>query len=255
MPQVVAHLDPVRRSELRRFLGISAGLHVVLLALLAWAPGMPHVTPAGAIRVNLVSLPSSARPAPAKPSQAPTPAPKPKPPKPAPVVLPTEATLPKPTPKPQPKPKPKPEPVVEEPAPEPAPERELSDVLSDLRSEMGEEAPKPAEAEPVQTAAVGGGGTGPPLSPEVANWMRQARIHIRRTWVVPPGFRAQSLQAVVEVELDGEGQVRGTPRIVRRSGNPWYDDGVIRSIQRASPLPAPPEPGAWTFVMISDEVL
>ena len=115
---------------------------------------------------------------------------------------------------------------------------------------VGEEA-----AEPVQTAALGTGGSGPPrpVSPEVAAWLRQARIHVRKTWVVPPGFRTQSLQAVIEVELDATGAVVGAPRVVRRSGNPWYDDGVVRSIRKASPLPAPPQAGAWTFVMLSDE--
>ena len=45
----------------------------------------------------------------------------------------------------------------------------------------------------------------------------------------------------------------GEPRIVKRSGNPWYDDGVVRSIQKASPLPAPPEAGEWSFVFVADE--
>ena len=53
--------------------------------------------------------------------------------------------------------------------------------------------------------------------------------------------------------LDAAGNVKGKPKIARRSGNPWYDDGVVRSIQKASPLPAPPEAGAWSFVFISDE--
>ena len=57
----------------------------------------------------------------------------------------------------------------------------------------------------------------------------------------------------LEVKLDAAGNVKGKPRIARRSGNPWYDDGVVRSIQKASPLPAPPEAGAWTFVFTSDE--
>jgi TonB family protein len=55
------------------------------------------------------------------------------------------------------------------------------------------------------------------------------------------------------VALDASGEVLGTPRILRRSGNPWYDEGVVRSIQKASPLPPPPEPGDWTFIFDSDE--
>ena len=63
----------------------------------------------------------------------------------------------------------------------------------------------------------------------------------------------QTLEAVVKVELDAGGALRGDPRIVQRSGNPWYDDGVLRSIRKASPLPAPPEAGEWTFVLVSDD--
>jgi outer membrane biosynthesis protein TonB len=134
------------------------------------------------------------------------------------------------------------------------PEQDYSDVLDQLRSEIGDE--KAPVAEPEQVAAVapaGGGGTGRPVSPEVADWMRRARIHVRRSWVVPPGFRQQALATVIDVDLDAGGNLRGEPEVVKRSGNPWYDDGVLRSIRKASPLPAPPEAGVWNFVFVSDE--
>ena len=128
-------------------------------------------------------------------------------------------------------------------------------MLDQLREEAGEEAPTAeAPAEPAQASApAGGGGSGRPVSPEVADWMRRVRIHVRQSWVVPPGFRQQSLSTVVDVDLDAGGNLVGEPEIVRRSGNPWYDEGVVRSIRGASPLPAPPEPGVWNFVFLSDE--
>ena len=70
---------------------------------------------------------------------------------------------------------------------------------------------------------------------------------------MPPGFRMQPLVAVITVELDAEGHVIGEPDVERRSGNPWYDDNVVRGIRKASPLPAPPEPGDWTFVFDAEE--
>ena len=91
------------------------------------------------------------------------------------------------------------------------------------------------------------------MTPELMAWLRSTRVHVRQNWVVPPGFRMQSLETVVRVDLDASGEVRGEPRIEQRSGNPWYDEGVVRSIQKASPLPAPPESGEWTFVFRSDE--
>ena len=233
----------MRRRDFRRFVMISSTLHLGVALLLLLAPLMPVVTPLpGVISFDLVAAPSTPRAAPV----APRPRPKPKPPAPAPVILPEKPMAdPEPRPAPQKPPPPEPEAPVE---------REYTDVLAQLRAELGEEEPVERE-EPVQTAALGAGGSGPPrpVSPEVAAWLRQARIHVRKTWVVPAGFRTQSLQAVIEVELDAGGAVLGEPRVVRRSGNPWYDDGVVRSIRKASPLPAPPQAGAWTFVMLSDD--
>jgi len=87
----------------------------------------------------------------------------------------------------------------------------------------------------------------------VAAWLKRAKIHVRKNWVVPPGFRTQALEAQVEVDLDAGGQVRGTPKLTKRSGNPWYDEGVVRAIQKSSPLPRPPEAGKWPFVFVPED--
>ena len=161
------------------------------------------------------------------------------------VVLPAEPTTPVPKPKPKPVPA-----VVAKPVPpvKPAPKvtHEYDDVLAQLRAESGENRPSP-EA-PAAGAAVDrpvtgtpGSPTGVAISPEVASWLKRAKIHVRKNWVVPPGFRTQILETQVQVDLDSSGRVRGAPRVTRRSGNPWYDEGVVRAIQKSSPLPAPPE--------------
>ncbi len=240
-------LNEVRRAEMRRLLLFSTLGHVLVLGLFFALPN-PSSAPAlpGIISVDLVSAPPGA-PAP-KPKAAPKPKPQPvppAPPKPKPppkpvakkVVLPTEAPAAIPKPKPAPaKPKEK--------------EVEYDDLLDQLRAEAGEEEPPP---EPVKTAAAspvegGGGRTGVRVPPEVAAWLRDARIHVRNAWVLPPGFRLQPLEAYVAVELDAAGNVIGSPRIERSSGNPWYDESVTRAISKASPLPAPPQAGRWDFV-------
>ena len=149
----------------------------------------------------------------------------------------------------EPSTKPAVKPKPEEPAP--PQEQEYEDVLDQLRSELGEPAPEESEAGPVETASPGVPG-GALVSPEVAAWLKSARIHVRRSWVVPPAFEMQTLVAEIQVDLDGSGNVKGTPAVVKRSGNPWYDENVVRSIEKASPLPAPPEAGRWTFVFYSD---
>lgn len=236
-----------RRREFRRLLAFSAVAHAALFALLTLTPGSSGFTvPRGVIAVDLVAAP--ARPAPAARAAPPKPAP-PKPPVPEKVVLPKEPKPIEPKPKPEAKlqakvePKPKPEP--ERPA-----EQEYTDVLAQLRAESGETAPEPAEASAAPAPLGSPSGTGRPVPPEVAAWMRRAKIHVRRMWVVPPGFRTQALETHVLVDLDASGRVVGEPRIVRRSGNPWYDEGVVRAIEKASPLPPPPAADEWAFVFV-----
>ncbi|MGH7337453.1 MAG: TonB C-terminal domain-containing protein, partial [Myxococcota bacterium] len=110
-----------------------------------------------------------------------------------------------------------------------------------------EPAPAPVQA-PVDTAAAPIGepseGTGE-LSPEEAAWRARVIRHMKGVRIVPPGFRTQPLQTRVSVKLDATGNIIGAPRITKKSGNPWYDDGVLRDLGKASPLPPPPEAGDW----------
>ena len=137
-----------------------------------------------------------------------------------------------------------------EPAAEP--QVDYDDFLAKLREEAGE-----AE-QTAELAAAGSGlpaaGRGIPVSPEVMAWMRSAKIHVTRAWVLAPGFRTQPLSTEIRVRLSAGGEVLGT-RVVRRSGNPWYDESVERAIKKASPLPPPPEADEWLFVFRPEDVL
>jgi colicin import membrane protein len=228
----------LRRQELRRLIAISMAAHLVVVAFFGFSPESKISVPRGVISVELVRAPAAARPTTSAPVA------KPVPPKPKKVVLPAEPTTPKIKPKVV-----KPE-VVEK----PAPAKEYEDVLAQLRAESGEDAP-PTEIAEAAPAVIGSPGspTGVAISPEVAAWLKKAKIHVRKAWILPPGFRTQALEARVEVNLDASGGVRGTPRLSRRSGNPWYDEGVIRAIQKSSPLPPPPEAGKWNFVFLPED--
>lgn len=251
MREVAIRLDERRSQEFRRFLLASLVLHLVAVVFMLLSPSGPVVAPPLGVRVQLVAPPATRpAPAPARPKPAPArPKPRPKPPKPAPVVLPVEPSTPKPKPQPEAKPEPRPpEPVAET----PPQQEEYVDVLEQLRAELGEESP--TEAPPTQAAQTGpvGSPDGARVSPEVAAWLRNVQIHVRRNWTVPPAFEMQSLVTSIEVDLDAAGNVRGEPDVESRSGNPWYDENVVRSIQKASPMPAPPKAGRWTFVFRSD---
>jgi protein TonB len=237
--EIAIRLDESRRAEFRRFLVASGVLHLVLFGVLAWSLTIPVASPPAAITIDLTMAPPSAA---SKPGPAAKP--KPKPPKKAPVILPTKPS----TPKPQAKPKPEPPPAEEEPE-----QVEYDDLMAQLRADAGETEPSEQEEEPVRTAsASGGGGPGIQVSPEMAAWMKAARIHVRRSWVVPSNFEILSLVVHVQIQLDASGAVVASPKVVRRSGNPYYDDGVISSIRKSSPLPAPPKAGTYTFIFQSD---
>ncbi len=229
----------------------SALLHAGALGLVLVSPSVRDREPPHVIAVELVApappAPAAApKPAPAPPPEAvPAPPPPPPPPEPKAIVLPETQTAPKPKEKPKPKPR---EDVFKEPPKKQ--EKNLDDLLADLRgSEPQAAPPAPAQA-PVDTAVAAptgepSEGSGEALSPEVLAWHARVKRKMRGIWIVPPGFRTQPLATRVVVTLDAAGNIVGTPRITKKSGNPWYDDGVLRGLAKASPLPPPPEAGDW----------
>ena len=114
---------------------------------------------------------------------------------------------------------------------------------------MAAPAPAPPTEGPTETATAttGGPSEGVDLSPEELAWQSRVKRKMKGIWIVPPGFRTQQLQTRVVVTLDGSGNIVGSPRITQKSGNPWYDEGVVRGLAKASPLPPPPEAGEWVM--------
>jgi colicin import membrane protein len=242
-------IEDTRQREFRRLLMVSGVAHLLLLLVFNLSPRQQGTALPAVVRVDLVA----AGPAPAARAAVARPRPRPKPEK---TVLPAEpirAPKAKPKPEPKAKPEPKPEPKAK-PKPEPVaePQVEYDDLLAKLRREAGESA-KPAQVAGAQ-GALAGAGRGVPVTPEVMAWMRKAKVHVTRAWVLAPGFRTQPLSTEVRVRLSAAGEVLGT-RVVRRSGNPWYDESVERAIRKASPLPRPPEADDWLFVFRPQDVL
>ena len=228
--------------------------HLGGLGLVLVAPGDSSLAPPAVIDVELLGAPTPPAPAPkpaAEPVEAlPAPPPPPPPPKPDAVVLPEKPREPV---KPKPKPKPREPEVFRE--PEKKVEKSLDELMAEMRGESAEPAPE-APREPVETASVArSGGPGTPISAEEAAWHRQVRQHMKGRWILPAGFRTQRLQTVVSVRLGPGGQILGEPEIVRRSGNPWYDDSVLRGLAKASPLPQPPDAGSWQLVFRPEDSL
>ena len=244
--------EAARRVAWRRAIAVSALGHAAAAAALIFAPSPRRALPALPIlHVDLVTAAAvAALPTPPRRAQ-PTPRQPAKPPRPPPrrdrVILPTEPRRDESPPEPRASPPAQPPPPPDDP--------EYEDVLAELRRELGVSEPPPApRREERPSRPVRGREGDPALSRETAAWLLRARERVNQTWVLPLGFRATSLEVEVAVQLDAEGQLLGTPRIVRRSGNPWYDRGVVRAIEKADPLPPPPEAGEWPFIFRPEDL-
>ena len=251
-------------------------LPAVLSVDLVSAPPSATAAPRPARAPRAAPAPA-AEPAPA-PEPAPVAPPPPPPPK-APVqVLPEETpsriqkvepkrepekpkeivkAVPKPPP-PAPSP-PKPSPV----APKPKPPKELSyeDAMAALDDELGVDEtsellapapPREVPSEPADSSGRPGARSGAIISPELAAWNLATRRRIQSKWVTPPNFRGRGLATHLELRLSAAGDVLGEPRVLRSSGDPYFDDTAVSAVLMASPLPRPLQPGIQSFLFRSE---
>lgn len=87
------------------------------------------------------------------------------------------------------------------------------------------------------------GGNGPArLPPEYLAYFRALDERVRSNWTVPDLAVKDrgSLFVQVRVAIEPDGRVSEV-RMEKSSGNPYFDDSVLRAIRKASPLPVPPE--------------
>jgi TonB family protein len=80
------------------------------------------------------------------------------------------------------------------------------------------------------------------LSPELRDSVRRLEEKVRRSWALPGTLVRDAAKLVVELRIviEKDGRV-SEERIEQGSGNPYFDDSVLRAIRKASPLPVPPE--------------
>lgn len=249
-----------QRRRMRHAVVGSVAAHFVVAGVLFFAPSPRPAPLPDVISIDLL--------APAPPAQAPAPAPRPAAPKPAPEPAPAPAPAPEPVAPPAPKttvlPKDTPE-TVRKAKPKPAivrppkPEQlSAADAMAQLRAEAGEQAPE-APPSPVEEATeappaeVSSSKTGLEVSPELRDWTLATTRHIRSGYVTPPDFRDRGLATLLTLRLTASGGLVGVPKVVRSSGDPYFDDNAIRALQKASPLPAPPKAGEWSFLFRSEE--
>ncbi len=78
---------------------------------------------------------------------------------------------------------------------------------------------------------------------QIAEYQERIRQKIRGYIRLPANLTGNP-EAVFRVDLLPNGELKGAPVLVRKSGNALYDQAVERAIIAASPLPMPPDPAA-----------
>jgi len=260
-------VPPPRRWPLLA-LGVSAGAHVALVALvglaLMWGLGAKPKT----YIVNLVpsvaavGVPTAARTRRAEPT--PTPAPKPPPPR---VAEPPRPALPQPAPLPPRETARLPEPSLPSRTLPPRSaalrpgEKELPPLASPAtapRPERRVDKPKAAEPPPPPApAAVQGQRTGSPTGAGAltldasdfphAWYLRQVLQKVQGEWQRQPPVNEPDRRPMILVEIQRDGTIR-PPSVEQTSGSVFYDQAALRAVVAASPFP--PLPQDWSRVSL-----
>lgn len=289
----LAHL---RREELAG-LGLALALHVALVGWLALKPPAPAPLPVPErMTITLsddVALKStSPQPqAEAAPAIAPVLAEQPAP-APAPAVQPQSQPVPQPVPQPAPQPRVQPQPaprpvarVAPTPPPQPAPRPVAKPVPTPRTAPQPPQKPAPAKTAPPQKAparpAAGGGsrigndflkglagGQTPgakanaPAAQEIGPAVRSALSgaitrQLRPKWSAPQGADADQLVTVLGWDMNPDGSLSGSPRVVNQSGitdanraqAQLHAERAIRAVRLAAPFDLPADLySAWKHV-------
>lgn len=73
------------------------------------------------------------------------------------------------------------------------------------------------------------------------SYVSDVEKHIRRHWVIPQWLaNRKDLKTKVRVKFDESGAVTARD-IVQSSGNPSFDEAVLATLEKASPVPKPPD--------------
>ncbi|MEM1035623.1 MAG: TonB family protein [Pseudomonadota bacterium] len=201
-------------------------------------------------------------PEPEPPAPEPEPIPEPEPPTPDPVPLPEPEPLPQPEPKPiQPSPQPRPIPPQPQSRPEPTAPSQIPDSASPSspadaptsNSNPPQEQPSAPSQPGSQSETSQGAQTSAPQS-DAADQLGNAQEedyrgevlrHLRRASRIS-GNKGDSAMIAFTVLPSGELE---NARVSRSSGKKRFDRAALKSIERAAPVPAPPNGQRFEFTV------
>ncbi|MNJ93489.1 hypothetical protein D3C87_111710 [compost metagenome] len=247
-------------DQMSRGIGISFVIHAVILSFFTLKA--VFFTPESidfsqAVRIDMVGLPDKIEPkempAPVK-EEAKSPAPEA--PKEAKVEKPAEKAPPKPEVKMPPKVQKDPEAInlekVKSKQKNAMEKLKAMAALDKIKEDVAEEKEKEAAAAAAKKAAAAGGTKikGNQVSPGTAltgltklqhdTYISDLDRHIKQHWSLPEWLAKRDLSAQVRVSIDSRGLVIAK-KIVKSSGNPVYDEMVLKTIDDSMPFPPPPD--------------
>ena len=248
------------RRRLRNGCLVSVALHGLVFATLIVSPPRSPPPMPDVIAIDLLAaLPAA--PAASRPRPAPKTAAAPQPPSeavapPPPVPKAPVQVLPEETPGRLRKAQPKPEPRRQ--GRQRAKALSYEDAMAALDDELGPDAsadllvPPPGPTrEPDESSATRDSRAGAVVSAELLAWTEATTRLIRSQWVTPQSFRGRGLATSLELELSASGEVLGT-RVLRSSGDPYFDENAVRVVLKVNPLPPPPRAGVTVFSFRSE---
>jgi colicin import membrane protein len=81
-------------------------------------------------------------------------------------------------------------------------------------------------------------------------YQERIRLQIIEAWILPmPQEEARKLQATALLTVSREGDVAHL-KLLQPSGNPLFDDSLLRAIKQAAPLPPLPEDYQGAFLEV-----
>ena len=118
-------------------------------------------------------------------------------------------------------------------------ERVKSRTANGQKASKGEEISSgPGQGQGAASLGPGGSGGGVVKGIDFVVYQNQILSTIKNNWVWV-GQRS-NLRVIVHFNIKDNGEIVGL-KLVQPSGNPSYDDSVLRAVKKSSPLPAPPE--------------
>ncbi len=110
------------------------------------------------------------------------------------------------------------------------------------RIDLSSVQPAPKSAPPSPMAGLSGATGNARVPPEHLAYFRKLDEKIRSNWNVPAltSGEREKLMVRIRIVIEQDGRVSQV-RMEKTSGNTYFDDSVRRAINKASPLPVPPE--------------